>query len=46
MTAVERYVIALELPRRGAVCQPDRMPFDPLPAPTEAEEALTEAVMP
>ncbi len=46
VTAVERYVIALELPRRGTVCQPDRMPFDPLPAPTEAEEALTEAVIP
>ncbi len=46
VTAVERYVIALELPRRGTVCQPDRMPFDPLPAPTEGEEALTEAVMP
>ena len=46
VTAVERYVIALELPRRGTVCQPDRRPFDPLPAPTEGEEALTEAVMP
>ena len=46
MTAVERYVIGLELPRRGTVCQPDRAPFDPLPELTEAEEALSKAVTP
>ncbi len=28
---VDRYLIALELPAEGTVCQPDRRPFDPLP---------------
>jgi len=29
--AVERYLIAKQLPPRGKVCRPDRLPFDPLP---------------
>jgi pimeloyl-ACP methyl ester carboxylesterase len=36
--AVERYLIDLELPAEGTVCQPDRAPFDPLPElPDEPE---------
>ena len=46
VTAVERYLIAKALPSRGAVCQPDRGPFDPVPEPTAQEEALDEALAP
>jgi pimeloyl-ACP methyl ester carboxylesterase len=46
VTAVERYLIAKALPPRGAVCQPDRGPFDPLPEPTAPEEVLDEALAP
>lgn len=46
VATVERYLIGVELPRRGTVCQPDRAPFDPLPELTAAEEALSKAVTP
>jgi hypothetical protein len=46
VTAVERYLIAVRLPRRGTVCEPDRGPFDPPPAVSEGERALTEAIAP
>jgi pimeloyl-ACP methyl ester carboxylesterase len=46
VTAVERYLIAKALPPRGAVCQPDRGPFDPLPEPTPQEELLEEGLAP
>ncbi len=29
--AVDRYLIGLRLPQRGAACRPDRRPFDPIP---------------
>jgi hypothetical protein len=29
--AIERYLIDLQLPEPGALCQPDHPPFDPLP---------------
>jgi hypothetical protein len=46
VTAVERYLIAVQTPPRGTVCQPDLRPFDPLPEMTEEERALAEAVTP
>ena len=45
-TAVERYLIDLQLPPEGTVCQPDRKPFDPLPAPTRSRQQLQEALIP
>jgi pimeloyl-ACP methyl ester carboxylesterase len=43
VTAVERYLIDRRLPPAGAVCQPDRGPFDP---PPEQEPLLQEALSP
>jgi pimeloyl-ACP methyl ester carboxylesterase len=49
--AIERYLIDVELPPEGAVCQPDRRPFDPLPEPQspnrrQLEQALAPALAP
>jgi pimeloyl-ACP methyl ester carboxylesterase len=44
--AVERYLIDLQLPPKGTVCQPDRRPFDPLPAPTRSRQQLEDALTP
>jgi pimeloyl-ACP methyl ester carboxylesterase len=46
VSAVERYLIDLQLPPEGTVCQPDRQPFDPLPPPTRNREQLQEALTP
>lgn len=46
VSAVERYLIDLQLPAKGAVCQPDRKPFDPLPRPTRSRQQLQEALTP
>jgi pimeloyl-ACP methyl ester carboxylesterase len=46
VSAVERYLIDLQLPPEGTVCQPDRTPFDPLPAPTRSRQQLQEALTP
>jgi pimeloyl-ACP methyl ester carboxylesterase len=43
VAAVERYLIDKRLPPRGAVCQPDRGPFDPPPA---QDPMLREALSP
>jgi pimeloyl-ACP methyl ester carboxylesterase len=43
VTAVERYLIDKRLPPAGAVCQPDRGPFDPPPV---QEPLLKEALAP
>jgi hypothetical protein len=44
--AVERYLIAGQLPPRVAVCLPDQAPFDPPPATTTPEEHLEDAFAP
>lgn len=44
--AVERYLIDLRLPPRGAVCQPDRRPFDPLPSFTPDRQRLQQTLTP
>ena len=46
VSAIERYLIDLQLPPEGTVCQPDRRPFDPLPAPTRSRQQLQEALTP
>ncbi len=45
--AVERYLVDLELPAEGAVCQPDRGPFDPLPeAQARRQQQIEDALGP
>jgi pimeloyl-ACP methyl ester carboxylesterase len=44
--AVERYLIDLQLPPEGTVCEPDRKPFDPVPPPTRSRRQLQEALTP
>lgn len=39
--AVDRYLIELQLPPAGLVCQPDRKPFDPLPEQLVAERVAS-----
>jgi pimeloyl-ACP methyl ester carboxylesterase len=47
VAAVERYLIALALPPRGTVCQPDRGPFDPVPdAVARKQRPLDDALAP
>jgi pimeloyl-ACP methyl ester carboxylesterase len=43
--AVERYLIDLELPAAGAVCEPDRGPFDPIPEPVAGRAAPIEEAL-
>jgi pimeloyl-ACP methyl ester carboxylesterase len=46
VSAVERYLIDLQLPPNGTVCQPDRKPFDPVPPPTRNRQQLEDALTP
>jgi pimeloyl-ACP methyl ester carboxylesterase len=46
VSAVERYLIDLELPPPRTICQPDRRPFDPVPEPGRNRRLLQEALTP
>ena len=47
VVAVERYLIDQQLPPDGTVCQPDRGPFDPVPAAAARKRRqLVEALAP